>query len=69
MLGQVPDNSRSQRVGVEHVQSPSGLVRRRKERLVDAGHSSILTHRRNLKKHQRIFGDASIILKMMLLVR
>jgi hypothetical protein len=68
MLGQVPDNSRPQGVGVEHTQSPCSLLRLSGEWLVDAGHSSILTHRRALKKYQHIFGDASITLKMMLLI-
>ena len=68
MLGQVPDNSRPQGVGVEHTQSLCSLLRLSGEWLVDAGHSSILTHRRALKKYQHIFGDASITLKMMLLI-
>lgn len=68
MLGQVPDNSRPQGVGVEHNQSLCSLLRLSGEWLVDAGHSSILTHRRALKKYQHIFGDANIILKMMLLI-
>ena len=68
MLGQVPDNSRPQGVGVEHTQSLCSLLRLSGEWLVDAGHSSILTHRRALKKYQHIFGDASITLKMVLLI-
>jgi hypothetical protein len=38
-----------------------------RERLVYAGHSSILTYRRDLKKRAHIFDDASIILNMMLM--
>ncbi len=68
MLGQIPDNSRTQGVGVEHIQSPCSLLRLPGEWLVGAGHSSILTHRHTLMKHQHIFGDASITLKMMLVM-
>jgi hypothetical protein len=68
MLGQVPDNSRTQGVGVEHIQSPCSLLWLPGEWLVGAGHSSILTHRHALKKHQHIFGDGSITLKLMLLI-
>lgn len=66
MLGQVPDNSRPQGIGVEHAQSPCSLLRLPGHWLVDAGHSSILTHRRALQKHQHIFGNGSITLNMML---
>lgn len=66
MLGQIPDNGRPQGVCVEHTQSACSLLRLSGEWFVDAGHSSILTHRRTLKKYQHIFGDGSIILKMML---
>jgi hypothetical protein len=68
MLGQVPDNSCPQSVGVEHTQSLCSLLRLSGEWLVDAGHSSILAHRRTLKKYQHIFGDGSITLKMMLVI-
>jgi hypothetical protein len=66
VLGQVPDDGRPQGVGVEHAKGLSNLVRQSGEWLVDAGHSSILTHRRDFKKYQHVFGDGSITLKTML---
>lgn len=68
MPSQVPDDDCPQGIGIEHTQGLRGLLRLSGEWLVDAGHSSILTHRRSLKKYQHIFGDASITLKMMLLI-
>lgn len=68
MLGQVPNNGRPQGVGVEHAQSLGSLLRLPGEWLIDAGHSSILTHRRAPKKCQHIFGDANITLKVMLMI-
>ena len=66
MLGQIPDHGRPQSVGIEHIQGFFSLERLSGKWLVDAGHSSILTHRPTLMTYQHIFSDGSITLKMLL---
>lgn len=67
-LGQIPDDGCPQGVGIEHVQGFFSLERLSGKWLVNAGHPSILTHRLTLMQYQHLFGDGSIMLKMLLVL-
>jgi hypothetical protein len=66
MPGQVPDDGRPQSVGVENAQGVSNLLGQSGERLVDAGHSTILAHLCCPSKLHHFFSDASITFKVLL---
>ena len=68
VLSHIADHRRPQRIGVEHIQGPSNLGRQLGDGLVDAGHSSILTHCGDSGSYQHIFDSDSITLKMLLLI-